>query len=120
MKKLVLTSEWKFHQVYQSRLTKYRVKREFVMLIEILFLVLLIMFCIAIFLIFVNQSSTQWYFLRQAKSTLSNTEFDYWIVKTQIVELNPSNRNRLEENNSSTRLWTNVEKILVDEPIIID
>mgnify|MGYP003315721245 CR=1 FL=1 len=74
-----------------------------------------IIFCFVIFLIFINKSSTQWYSLRQAKTTYSNVEFDYWIVKTKIVELKQNNWDKLKENNSSTMLGSNVETIYVDE-----
>lgn len=115
MKKLLLTSEWKFHQWYKSWLTKYRIKKEFVSLLEICMIFVAIMFCLVMFLIFINKSSTQWYSLRQARSIYNNVEFNYWIVKTKTVELKQNNRSRLKENNSFTTLWSNVKVIYVDE-----
>jgi len=114
MKKLLLTSEWKFHQQYQSWLNKYRVKKEFVTLIEIWMLVAACLFCTIAYLIFTNKSSTQGYFLRSARTDLNNTEFNYEIVKTEILDLDTQNRTKLEENNSSTLLSTNVETIKID------
>ena len=114
MKKLVLSSEWKFHQAYQSWLSKYRVKKEFVTLIEISMLLLTILFCLLIFLIYINKSSTQWYFLKQARNTYNNTIFDYEIIKTDILDLKKINRDKLKENNSKTSLWINVETINID------
>ena len=85
MKKLVLSSEWKFHKVYQSWLTKYRVKKEFVTLVEV------------------------W-----ARNTYNNTVFNYEIIKTDILDLKKINRDKLKENNSKTSLWINVETINID------
>ena len=114
MKKLVLSSEWKFHQVYQSWLNKYRVKQEFVTLVEIWMLILAILFCLLIFLIYINKSSTQWYFLRSARNTYNTTVFNHEIIKTDILNLKKINRDKLKENNSKTSLWINVETINID------
>lgn len=114
MKKLVLKSEWKFHQAYQSRLNKYRVKKEFVSLIEIWMLVVAILFCVLTFLIFVNRSSTQWYFLRSARTKYNNTIFNNEIIKTDILDLKKINWDKLRENNSTTSLWINIETINID------
>jgi hypothetical protein len=59
MKKLVISSEGGFHQVYQSWLSKYRVKQEFIAAVEIVLLLFAILFCLLMFLIFVNKSSTE-------------------------------------------------------------
>jgi hypothetical protein len=99
MKKLVLHSEGGFHQVYQSRLTKYRIKKEFISFIEIALLLVAVGFCFLMFLIFVNRSSTQGYFLRQANNALTDTNFRYEIVKTDILDLQKLNRDKL--NNTS-------------------
>ena len=114
IKKLVLSSEWKFHQQYQSWLNKYRVKREFVTLVEIWMLSLAVLFCILVFLIYINKSSTQWYFLRSARNTYNNTSFNHEIIKTDILDLKTLNRDKLKENNSRTSLWINVETINID------
>ena len=114
IKKLVLFREWKFHQVYQSWLTKYRVKKEFVSLVEIWWLVFLIFFCIFVFLIYINKSSTQWWFLRDARNSYNTTAFKHEIIKTDILDLKKLNRDRLKENNSKTSLWINVETINID------
>jgi len=114
MKKLALSSEWKFHQVYKSRLNKYRVKKEFVTLVEIGMLLFAVLFCLLIFLIYINKSSTQWYFLRSARNTYNNTVFNHEIIKTEILDLKKINRDKLKENNSRTSLWTNVETINID------
>ena len=112
--KLVLGIEWKFHRWYQSWLTKYRIKKEFVSLLEICLIALVIAFCLVIFLIFTNKSSTQWYSLRQARSVYNNVDFNYWIVKTKVVELNQQNWDKLEQNNSSIA-WATVETVYIDE-----
>ena len=114
IKKLVLSSEWKFHQKYQSWLNKYRVKKEFVTLVEIWMLVAAVMFCVLVFLIYINKSSTQWYFLRSARNTYNNTAFNHEIIKTDILDLKTINRDKLKENNSRTSLWINVETINID------
>ena len=114
IKKLVLFNEWRFHQKYQSWLNQYRDKREFVTLIEILMLCLAVLFCILMFLIYINKSSTQWYFLRSARNTYNNTSFNHEIIKTDILDLKTINRDKLKENNSKTSLWINVETINID------
>ena len=114
MKKLVLSSEWKFHKVYQSWLNKYRVRKELVTLVEIIMLLIAILFCLLIFLIYINKSSTQWYFLRSARNTYNNTVFNHEIIKTDILDLKKINRDKLKENNSKTSLWTNVETININ------
>ena len=114
IKKLVLSSEWKFHQQYQSWLNQYRVKKEFVTLMEIWMLSLAVFFCVLVFLIYINKSSTQGYFLKNAKSSYNNTAFKYEIIKTDILDLKTVNRDKLKENNSKTSLWINVETINID------
>ena len=111
MKKLALSSEWKFHKVYQSWLSKYRVKKEFVTLVEIWMLAFAVLFCAFVFLIYINKSSTQWYFLRSARNTYNNTVFNHEIIKTDILDLKKINWDKLKENNSTTTLWINVETV---------
>ena len=114
IKKLVLSSEWKFHQKYQSWLNKYRVRKELVSLVEICIIGFAALFCLFIFFIYVNKSSTQWYFLRSARNTYNNTSFNHEIIKTDILDLKTLNRDKLKENNSRTSLWINVETINID------
>ena len=114
IKKLVLFREWKFHQVYQSWLNKYRVKKEFVTLVEIWILLLAVLFCALVFLIYINKSSTQWYFLRSASNTYNNTVFNHEIIKTDILDLKKINWDKLKENNSRTSMWVNVETVNID------
>ena len=117
MKKLVLHSEWGFHQVYQSRLSKYRVKQEFISAIEIFLLIFAILFCIVMFLIFVNKSSTEGWFLRQANTALDNTNFKYDIVRTNILDLQKTNRDKLNTPSlygpSVTLLDANIESVII-------
>ena len=114
IKKLVLSSEWKFHQQYQSWLNQYRQKKGFVTLVEIWMLAIAIVFCLLIFLIYINKSSTQWYFLRQARNTYNNTVFNHEIIKTDILDLKRNNWDRLKENDSRASLWINVETINIE------
>jgi len=117
MRKLVLKSEGTFHQVYESSLTKYRSKKELISYIWIGLFMVGILVCIVSFLIYVNKSSTEGYFLRTANSTLDNINFKYEIVKTQILELQKSNREKLNDSDkygpSVTILDTNVEIITI-------
>jgi len=117
MKKLVLFSEGEFHQAYQSRLTKYRIKQEFITVFEIACLTIVVTFCFIMFLIFVNKSSTQGYFLRQANTTLDNTNFTYNMVKTDILDLQKSNRDKLNNSDhygpSINLLDANIESIVI-------
>jgi hypothetical protein len=119
MKKLVLYSEGNFHQVYQSRLTKYRIKKEFVSLAEILLLGIAIGFCVLMFLIFVNKSSTEGYFLRQANNNLADTTFKYDIIKTDLLDLQKANRDKLNTSElygpSINLLDANIESIHIPE-----
>lgn len=114
MKKLVLKSEWKFHQAYQSRLNKYRVKKEFVTLVEVWMLVFAVLFCVFVFLIYINKSSTQWYFLRLARDKYNDTVFNHEIIKTDVLDLKKINWDKLKKNNSTTTLWINIETINID------
>lgn len=114
IKKLVLSGEWKFHKAYQSWLTKYRIRKEFVTLVEIWMLSLAVIFCALVFLIYINKSSTQGYFLRSARNTYNTTVFNHEIIKTDILDLRTVNRDKLKENNSRTSLWINVETINID------
>jgi hypothetical protein len=115
MKKLVLHSEGGFHQVYQSRLTKYRIKKEFISAAEILLLGLAIGFCMLMFLIFVNKASTEGYFLKKANASLDDTNFKYNIVKTDILDLQKANRDKLNNSDlygpSINLLDANIESI---------
>ena len=77
-------------------------------------LVLAVLFCVLIFLIYINKSSTQWYFLRQARNTYNTTVFNHEIIKTDILDLKKINRDKLKENNSKTSLWINVETVNID------
>lgn len=72
------------------------------------------LFCTIMYLIFTNKSSTQGYFLRSARTDLNNTEFNYEIVKTEILDLDTQNRTKLEQNNSSILSTTNVETIKIN------
>ncbi len=114
IKKLVLSSEWRFHQKYQSWLTKYRIKKELVTLVEICAIAFAALFCLSIFWIYVNKSSTQWYFLRQARSDYNDTVFKYEIIKTDVLDLKKINRDQLTANNRRTSMWVNVEIVNID------
>jgi hypothetical protein len=67
------------------------------------------------FLIFVNKSSTEGYFLRQANTTLDNTNFKYEIVKTGVLDLQKANRDKLNNSDlygpSITLLDASIESI---------
>jgi hypothetical protein len=96
-------------------LTKYRIKKEFISLFEIILLALGIGFCLLMFLIFVNKSSTEGYFLRKANNVLSETNFKYEIIKTDILELQKANRDKLNHSDlygpSIGLLDANIESI---------
>jgi Holliday junction resolvase RusA-like endonuclease len=117
MKKLVISSEGGFHQSYQSRLTKYRIKQEFITAFEITCLGIVITLCFIMFLIFVNKSSTQGYFLRQANTAFDNTNFTFNMVKTDILNLQKNNRDKLNNSDlygpSINLLDANIESIIV-------
>lgn len=104
--------------MYQSRLSKYRIKQEFVSAVEIFLLILAILFCIVMFLIFINKSSTEGYFLRQANTALDTTNFKYEIVKTDILDLQKNNRDKLNNSDlygpSITLLDANIESVQVE------
>jgi hypothetical protein len=85
---------------------------------QILAILILGGFCLLMFLIFVNKSSTEGYFLRQAQNTLTNTEFKYEIIKTNILDLKKLNRDKLGQSDlngpSLGLLDAKVETIIVD------
>ncbi|MBQ7075041.1 hypothetical protein IJM86_08650 [bacterium] len=124
MKKLVLRSEGTFHKVYQSRLTKYRNKRELISYFQIGILIIGIIICFFCFLIYVNKSSTEGRFLRSANNTLDEINFNYEIVKTKVLDLQKQNREKLNDSEkygpSITILDTNVESITIPHEEIFD
>lgn len=63
-----------------------------------------VLFCVFVFLIYINKSSTQGYFLRSTRNTYNNTVFNHEIIKTDILDLKKVNRDKLKENNSTTTL----------------
>ena len=69
------------------------------------------------FLIFVNKSSTEGRFLRQANNRLSDTNFRYDIVKTNILDLKKANRDKLNNSDlygpSIGLLDANIESIVI-------
>lgn len=105
MKLLVLRSEWKFNKLYKSWLTIYRNHKDFVTMLEVFVLMLAILVCGVIYLLIINKSSTEWYFLKQANSSSSKVDFQYKIVKTDILDLKQSNWDKL---NNFELYWPSV------------
>ncbi len=73
------------------------------------------MFCILMFLIYVNRSSTEGYFLRRANNQLNETNFKHEIVKTTILDLKRINRDKLNNSDlygpSMNLIDANIESI---------
>jgi len=115
MKKLVLFSEGGFHQVYQSRLKKYRVKQEFVVAMQIFGLVMGIVFCLLMFLLFGNKASTKGHDYRLANYSLSATTSRYNSIKTSLMKMQRDSRDKLDDETVYTSNTT-IETLTIPAP----
>jgi hypothetical protein len=84
-------------------------------LIKISLMVLFVLVCGFVYFRYISLSSTQWYWLRRANSDLSALNFQYEIVKTEILEKNQQNWANMYWN-SQTKTIIEVTPELVELP----
>jgi hypothetical protein len=113
MKLLAFTSKNAINQTYASLLNKYRTYQWIVDIIKIGWLALAFFSFILIYLYFVNKSSTQWYFLRQANNDLNTIKFKYEIVKTNVLNYKQQNRQDMHDT-----FWTNNRVVDIHAAIV--
>lgn len=91
MRLLAFTSKNSINQTYASLLNKYKTYQWIIDIIKIGWLALAILCFTLLYLYFINKSSTQWYFLRQANNDLNTISFRYEIIKTTVINYKQEN-----------------------------
>lgn len=115
MKKFAFISTNTIKEYYDFLLNKERNNRYVFDLVKIGWVILFIIVCSFTYFRFVSLSSTEWYRLRKANSDLSALNFQYEIVKTDILEKNQQNRANMYWNNQ-TKTIVEVNPELVELP----
>lgn len=116
MKLLAFTSKNAINQTYASLLNKYRTYQWIIDIIKIGWLALILLFFMLIYLYFINKSSTQWYFLRQANNDLNTIKFKYEIVKTNVLNYKQQNRQEMHETFWNTNRVVDIRATIVSIP----
>ena len=115
MKKFAFISTNTIKEYYDFLLNKERNNRYVSDLIKISLMVLFVIVCGFVYFRYISLASTQWYWLRRANSDLSALNFQYEIVKTEILEKNQENRANMYWN-SQTKTIIEVNPELVELP----
>ena len=115
MKKFAFISTNTIKEYYNFLLNKERANRYISDLIKISLMVLFLLVCGFVYFRYISLSSTQWYFLRRANSDLSSLNFEYEIIKTEILEKNQENRANMYWN-SQTKTIIEVHPEVVQIP----
>lgn len=115
MKKFAFISTNTIKEYYNFLLNKEKTNRYIFDLVKIWWLALFIIVCLFTYFRFVSLSSTEWYWLRKANSDLSALNFQYEIVKTEILEKNQQNWSNMYWN-SQTKTIVEVNPELVQIP----
>lgn len=116
MKLLAFTSKNAINQTYASLLNKYRTYQWIIDIIKIGWLALTLLSFMLIYLYFINKSSTQWYFLRQANNDLNTIKFKYEIVKTNVLNYKQQNRQEMHETFWNTNRVVDIRATIVSIP----
>lgn len=116
MKLLAFTSKNAINQTYASLLNKYKTYQWIIDIIKIGWLALTLLFFMLIYLYFINKSSTQWYFLRQANNDLNTIKFKYEIVKTNVLNYKQQNRQDMHETFWNTNRVVDIRATIVSIP----
>ena len=115
MKKFAFISTNSIKDYYNFLLNKEKTNRYIFDLVKIGWMALFIIMCLFTYFRYVSLSSTEWYWLRKANSDLSALNFQYEIVKTEILEKNQENRSNMY-GNSQTKTIVEVSPELVQIP----
>ncbi|MFZ2151406.1 MAG: hypothetical protein WAZ12_01045 [Candidatus Absconditicoccaceae bacterium] len=116
MKLLAFTSKNAINQTYASLLNKYRTYQGIIDIIKIGGLALTLLFFMLIYLYFINKSSTQGYFLRQANNDLNTIKFKYEIVKTNVLNYKQQNRQEMHETFGNSNRVVDIRATIVSIP----
>lgn len=115
MKKFAFISTNTIKEYYNFLLNKEKANRYISDLIKISGTLLFIIVCWFMYFRYISLASTQWYWLRRANSDLSALNFQYEIVKTEILEKNQQNRANMYWN-SQTKTIIEINPELVELP----
>jgi len=115
MKKFAFISTNTLKKYYNFLLNKEKANRYISDLIKISGTLLFIIICWLMYFRYISLASTQWYWLRRANSDLSALNFQYEIVKTEILEKNQQNRANMYWN-SQTKTIIEINPELVELP----
>ncbi len=115
MKKFAFISTNSIKEYYNFLLNKEKSSKYLLDLIKISGILLFAIICWLIYFRFISLSSTQWYWLRRANSDLSALNFQYEIVKTEILEKNQQNRANMYWN-SQTKTIVEINPEFVELP----
>jgi hypothetical protein len=115
MKKFAFISTNTLKKYYNFLLNKEKSNRYISDLIKISGTLLFIIICWLMYFRYISLASTQWYWLRRANSDLSALNFQYEIVKTEILEKNQQNRANMYWN-SQTKTIIEINPELVELP----
>ncbi len=90
--------------IKKNRLHKYIQHNGIVDIIKIWILVLTLLFVIVIYLYYVTLASTRWYFLRKANQENKKIQFEYEILKTDLLEYKQKNRENIHNNRHPNKI----------------
>ncbi len=106
MKKFAFISTNSIKQYYDFLLNKEKANKYVVDLVKIFWIIFFVILCLFFYFRYVSLASTEWYFLRKANNNLSSLNFEYEIIKTEILEKN--------QQNWANMYWNNRTKTIVE------
>jgi hypothetical protein len=115
MKKFAFISTNWLQQCYDFVLNKQRAHKYFMDVLKIWALLSWILLSWFFYLRFVSLASTEGYFLRQANNELNSTNFQYEIVKTELLDQTQDNRTQMYWNNTNKKI-INIRPEIVNIP----
>jgi hypothetical protein len=92
MKKFAFVPTKSITDFYGWLINKYKRSESLVNIFKLSFLMLAFFVCLFVYVYFVNQSSTSWYFLRKENQKLSIVNFQFDILKTKLLAYKQQNR----------------------------
>lgn len=104
MKKFAFVSSNQIKQCYDFLLNKQKSHKYFMDISKISWLLVLVLLCGFIYFRYVSLASTEGYFLRKANNDLATIRFRHEIVKTEVLEKNQKNREKMHWNNYSKQI----------------
>jgi hypothetical protein len=104
MEQFAFISTNSIQQCYKFLLNKQRTHKYFLDVVKISWLLVFLLLCWFFYLRFVSLASTEWYFLRQANNELISINFQYEIVKTELLDKTQGNREKMYGNNQTKKI----------------